>query len=79
MLFKGHVGSGVEFLETRPSLYVLSWLLFGQTFPGKIALLVAVHWVIRDWRLAVMELQAERLQAKLHTRWFNSLEKALKT
>ena len=25
---------------------------------GKMALLVAVHWVLRDWRVAVMEFQA---------------------
>ncbi|CAK9002378.1 unnamed protein product [Durusdinium trenchii] len=51
-------------------------ILKARGMSGKMALLVAVHWVLRDWRVAVMEFQAERMKEKLHLRWFSSLEQA---
>lgn len=37
-------------------------------------LLVELHWVLRDWRVAVMELRAERMKTKLQQKWFHSVE-----
>lgn len=43
---------------------------------GKMSLLVELHWVLRDWRLSVMEQKAQRLKTRLHEKWFKSLEQA---
>lgn len=43
---------------------------------GKMSLLVELHWVLRDWRLSVMEQKAQRMKTQLHEKWFKSIEQA---
>eukprot|EP00435_Cladocopium_sp_Y103_P024187 s339_g5.t3 len=43
---------------------------------GKMSLLVELHWVLRDWRVSVMEQKAQRMKTRLHEKWFKSLEQA---
>jgi len=51
-------------------------LIKARGMQGKMNLLVELHWVLRDWRVAVMELRAERMKTKLQQKWFHSVEQA---
>lgn len=43
---------------------------------GKIATLVSLHQCLRDWRVGILELRAEKMRAQLQQRWFHSLDQA---
>lgn len=43
---------------------------------GKIATLVSLHQCLRDWRVGILELRAEKMRTQLQQRWFHSLDQA---
>eukprot|EP00438_Fugacium_kawagutii_P013443 Skav224033 [mRNA] locus=scaffold4539:64530:70170:- [translate_table: standard] len=51
-------------------------ILRNRGLAGKMSLLVELHWVLRDWRVAVMDQKADRMKEGLRQRWFNSLDQA---
>ncbi|CAJ1443866.1 unnamed protein product, partial [Effrenium voratum] len=53
-----------------------SQLMKARGMQGKMTLLVTLHGAIRDWRIAVIEAQAQRLKHTLLSKWSHSVEQA---